>query len=398
MLPLGLLGLLALLLGACFGLQAAPEVRRIDGWINSQPLTLEELQGKVVLVDFWTYSCVNCIRTFPYLKDWHEKYTDYGLVIIGVHTPEFEFEKRKENVVEAARAYGLEYPIAQDNNYATWNAYSNNAWPAKYLVDQHGFIRYHHIGEGAYAETEEKIRELLAETGVSLDKIDANLEPDPEFDSRARAADHQKSLTRELYAGYGRNQRLPSSALGTLFGPSPAFIMHEEYYQQKDAAILYQDPGGHFNHFIYLQGMWRNGPQSLTHASTTDDFEDYIAIKFYATSVNAVMSRGTALTSPSPPYQGGAQEGLREQRTVDGEDSAPSKVQVMLDGEPLDASQAGNDVSFDKDGNSYILVDQPRLYSVVELPEFSGHALRLSAHSANFSLFAFTFGAYEEGP
>ena len=165
---LGLLGLLALLLGACFGLQAAPEVRRIDGWINSQPLTLDELQGKVVLVDFWTYSCVNCIRTFPYLKDWHEKYTDYGLVIIGVHTPEFEFEKRKENVVEAARAYGLEYPIAQDNNYATWNAYSNNAWPAKYLVGQHGFIRYHHIGEGAYAETEEKIRELLAETGVSL--------------------------------------------------------------------------------------------------------------------------------------------------------------------------------------------------------------------------------------
>ena len=117
--------LLALLIVSCGGRQPAPELRGLDGWINSEPLTLAELRGQVVLIDFWTYTCVNCIRTFPYLKEWHDKYADDGLVIIGVHTPEFEFEKDRQNVVEAARMHGLEYPIAQDNNYATWNAYDN---------------------------------------------------------------------------------------------------------------------------------------------------------------------------------------------------------------------------------------------------------------------------------
>jgi thiol-disulfide isomerase/thioredoxin len=372
-------GGIILLLMACGGRQPAPELRGIDGWINSEPLTLAELRGKVVLIDFWTYTCVNCIRTFPYLREWHEKYTDYGLVIIGVHTPEFEFEKNRQNVVEAARTHGLEYPIAQDNNYATWNAYFNTAWPAKYLIDQNGDVRYLHLGEGAYAETEQVMRELLGETGVSLEDIDANLGPEPQFDQEAFAADPAQRLTRELYAGYERNHTLPSSAFATLVGTTPSYIMHEEYYQQKDADIFYQDPGEHFNHFIYLQGMWHNGPQSLTHARGTEDYEDYIAIKFYATSVNAVMSQG--------------QQPCRGARPC-----APTEVRITLDGRPLTPSQAGEDVKFDSQGNSYVLVDQSRMYRLVELPEFSSHDLKLSTNSANFSLFTFTFGAYAEGP
>ena len=367
-----LLAVLApLLLGACFGRQFAPEFRGIGGWINTRPLTLERLRGKVVLVDFWTYSCVNCIRTFPYLRDWHQKYGDLGLVIVGVHTPEFEFERRRDNVEEAARVHGLEYPIALDSNYATWNAYMNNSWPAKYLIDQHGDIRFRHFGEGAYAETEEKIRELLAETGFSVDHIQANTDPDPVIDDHAFSADPARRLTRELYAGYERNQTLPSSAFASLVGSTPAFIMHEEYYQQKDANIFYQDLDEHFNHFIFLQGLWHNGPQSLTHARTTENLEDYIAIKFYATSVNVVMSP-----------EGGP--GVR--------------VRVTLDGEPLGRAWAGDDIRFDTDDDSYVLVNQPRMYSLVKQREYGDHELKLSANSANFSLFAFTFGAYAEGP
>ena len=149
----------------------APEFQRVANWINSPPLTMEALRGQVVLIDFWTYTCVNCIRTFPYLKEWYAKYADKGLKIVGVHTPEFEFEKVTENVVRSAGEYGLGWPIAQDNDFGTWRAYSNRFWPAKYLVDQHGIVRYTHFGEGAYSETEEQIRRLLEEAGADLPPI-----------------------------------------------------------------------------------------------------------------------------------------------------------------------------------------------------------------------------------
>ena len=136
----------------------APEFEGIANWINSEPLTMKELRGKVVLIDFWTYTCVNCIRTMPYLKEWHDRYADKGLVIVGVHSPEFAFEKLTGNVVESAQDFGLSYPIAQDNDMGTWRAYDNRAWPAKYLVDKDGIIRYIHLGEGAYQETEMEIR------------------------------------------------------------------------------------------------------------------------------------------------------------------------------------------------------------------------------------------------
>jgi thiol-disulfide isomerase/thioredoxin len=147
----------------------APEFAGISNWLNSKPLTMQELRGKVVLVDFWTYSCINCIRTLPYITKLDEDYRDKGLVIVGVHTPEFPFEAVKENVETALKRYNIKYPVAQDNSFTTWNAYSNRYWPAKYLVDQNGNVVYTHFGEGSYEETENAIRTLL---GLDLTKKD----------------------------------------------------------------------------------------------------------------------------------------------------------------------------------------------------------------------------------
>ncbi|TXG77924.1 cytochrome c biogenesis protein DipZ [Candidatus Dojkabacteria bacterium] len=143
----------------------APEIEGISNWINSDPQRIQDLKGKVVLVDFWTYTCINCIRTLPHIVEWNDKYKDKGLVIIGVHTPEFEFEKNTSNVEKAVKQFGITYPVAQDNDYKTWNNFNNLYWPAKYLIDAKGNVRYTHFGEGDYDKTEEAIQTLLKEAG-----------------------------------------------------------------------------------------------------------------------------------------------------------------------------------------------------------------------------------------
>lgn len=144
---------------------AAPEFTGIDNWLNSDPLTLAQLRGKVVLVDIWTYTCINCVRTLPYVTSWYQKYKDQGLEVVGVHTPEFPFERSSPNVQKAIERFGITYPVAQDNRYATWEAYRNQYWPAFYLIDKQGRIVYRHFGEGQYAETEAQIQRLLAQPG-----------------------------------------------------------------------------------------------------------------------------------------------------------------------------------------------------------------------------------------
>ena len=139
----------------------APDFTGINTWINSTPLDLKQLRGKVVLVDFWTFDCANCAHTLPYVKDWYAQYRDKGLVVVGVHTPEYSFERDTGNLKKAVKRYGIEYPVAHDNQYATWNAYGNQYWPALYLFDQNGRLVYSHSGEGRYAETEQMIRGLL---------------------------------------------------------------------------------------------------------------------------------------------------------------------------------------------------------------------------------------------
>ncbi|WP_019447778.1 thioredoxin family protein [Cupriavidus sp. BIS7] len=140
----------------------APEFTNIERWLNSEPLTMQQLRGKVVLVDFWTYSCINCVNTLPYVKQWYEKYKDQGLVVVGVHTPEFPFEKSTANVQAALKRFDIRYPVAQDNMYGTWSAFRNQYWPATYLIDADGRIVYQHYGEGRYEETEAEIQKLLA--------------------------------------------------------------------------------------------------------------------------------------------------------------------------------------------------------------------------------------------
>ena len=144
----------------------APDFQKISTWLNSKPLTLASLRGKVVLIDFWTYSCVNCIRTLPYVKRWYEAYRDAGLVVVGVHTPEFAFEHVPSNVKGAVESFGIDYPVALDNDYGTWTAWGNRYWPAEYYIDRQGHVRYAHFGEGDYAGTENVIRTLLAEKNL----------------------------------------------------------------------------------------------------------------------------------------------------------------------------------------------------------------------------------------
>jgi thiol-disulfide isomerase/thioredoxin len=141
----------------------APDFTGISHWLNSEPKSLSKLRGQVVLVDFWTYTCINCIHTLPYVKQWDQKYRDQGLTVVGVHTPEFPIERQTENVAQAIKRFGIQYAVAQDNDYATWDAYRNRYWPALYLIDKQGNIVYRHFGEGNYKETEAEIQRLLAQ-------------------------------------------------------------------------------------------------------------------------------------------------------------------------------------------------------------------------------------------
>ena len=179
--------------------ESAPDFDGGNSWINSNvPLHLKDLRGKVVLVDFWTYSCINCYRTIPFLNAWYEKYNRDGLVIVGVHSPEFEFEKNRDNLIGAIEEYGIEYPVVQDNDLVIWNKYNNRYWPAKYLIDKDGKVRYYHFGEGKYDETEQEIQKLLSEVGVT--KADL-----------VKVAEHKnQSRTRETYLGYLRMQGFAS--------------------------------------------------------------------------------------------------------------------------------------------------------------------------------------------
>lgn len=182
----------------------APDIKSDGHWFNSSPLSLEKLKGKVVLVDFWTYSCINCLRTFPYVKSWYERYKDKGFEIIGVHTPEFEFEKQMGNVEKAIKRFSVTWPVVQDNDFVIWKRFSNQYWPAHYLINREGKIVYTHFGEGNYDVTEKNIRTLLNETGPMAKKP---------FEVE-KAAIHQ-SL--ETYLGSARAERLANPAKDDTF-------------------------------------------------------------------------------------------------------------------------------------------------------------------------------------
>ena len=334
----------------------------LNGWINSEPLRDDDYAGKVVLLDFWTYTCVNCIRTLPYLKEWHDKYADEGLLIVGVHTPEFDFEREYENVAAAVADLGIEYPVAQDNIAATWHQYRVQAWPTKYIVDGDGFARFYHRGEGRYAETETVIRYLLEEMGRDLSRIEPNSAPDPVRLAGDRATDFEKLLTREMYAGTLHNIEYGG-----------AYVLNEEYYESAGEEREYADDVERKNHFLFLSGLWRSSEESLDHARVSADFADYIGFRFFANEVNAVL-------------------GFSEY----GESGNPYRFRVAMDGEPIPQESAGADVQYDADGNSFVEVDSARMYQLVRQSDVSSHELLLMPEDDGFSVYAFTFGGYGE--
>ena len=307
----------------------APEIVGILNWINSEPLKIEQLKGKVVLVDFWTYSCINCIRTLPYLKGWYEKYSDKNLVIIGVHTPEFEFEKDLNNVKAAVEKYGIKYPVALDSNRETWSAYKNNFWPRKYLIDKEGNIRFDHIGEGGYEETENVIQELLNE-------IDSNFSIN--MTPVSSDTDFSKIGTPELYLGY----RFARSPLGNLEGFSPEQIVE---YKNKTPELA---------NTIYLSGKWENKEDRMISSENSKLFLIYKARK-----VNIVAG-------------------------------GKGKISILLDGKNLSKNFFGEDIK-DENGSTSVFIDSQRLYNIVSGPNYDPHILEIDAESG-FELYTFTFG------
>lgn len=332
-----------------------PELTGLSKWHNSEPVTIAGLiaEGRVVLVDFWTYTCINCLRTLPFLKIWDERYRDHGLTIIGVHSPEFAFEKEPANVARAVESFGLRYAVAQDNEMATWRAFSNNRWPAKYLIDADGNIPYRHFGEGDYAATERQIRLALESAGWDLSRVPEGGYAEPAKDPDAVL------VTTELYGGYQRN-----------YGWLGSYAGQDAYYAGADQTQLYVDDVPHRNNKWYLNGLWRNEAEAIVHARTTTDLEDYIGLLVAGRSVNIVIR-------PARPER--------------------FSVVVEIDGRPLAADEAGADIRFDADGRSVLDVDEARLYQAIMLPAFGIHEVKFRSNSDAFAVYAFTFGGYQEG-
>ena len=254
-------------------LQKIPSMLDATGYINTASNELAEtLEGKVVLYDIWTYSCINCIRTIPYITAWDEKYRDEGLVIVGIHTPEFEFEKDKDNVLAAVQKFDINYPVVLDNEKEIWNAFQNKYWPRKYIADHDGYIRYDHIGEGAYKETEKIIQQLLQERSESL-----NIKTNTFELTTLEEFEHSTFRTPELYFGYkfasGRNN------LGNENGFKP------------EEMVEYNIPLEIKQHYFYLDGKWKNTKDSMELVSENG----LIMLNYNAKQVNIVASNNAEL-------------------------------------------------------------------------------------------------------
>jgi thiol-disulfide isomerase/thioredoxin len=314
----------------------APEIGRL--WLNSPPLSFRQLRGRVVLVDFWDYTCVNCIRTLPYVQAWHERYQSLGLTVIGVHTPEFMFAQYESNVERSLLEFGLTYPIVVDSNREIWKAFANRYWPTKYLLDHDGYLRYGHFGEGGYRECEQTIQGLIHEVDAKR-ALPAIMEP-------LREEDHPGAVcyrpSGELYLGHRRGK----------IGNEGGFM--------EDQVGDYEFAGEVEENFFYANGRW---------ASTAEYFEaaeeglHSLKLLYEASTVNLVMA--------SP--RGGSAE-----------------VLLLQDRKPITRNQATKDTRFRAAGESYVVVDSARMYFLVDNHEFGEHELELVC-TPGVAAFAFTF-------
>ena len=313
-------------------------LERANGWLNSQPLTPSALRGKVVLIDFWTYTCINWRRAQPYVRAWAEKYRDHGLVVIGVHAPEFAFEKNIDNVRWAVKDMKIDYPVAIDNDFAIWRALRNQYWPALYFIDAQGRVRHHYFGEGSYEQSEMIIQELLAEAGatgfghgaVSVDAVGAEA-----------AADWANLRSPENYVGYERTERFAS--LG-------GAVMDKSHVYAAPARLG-------LNHWA-LAGDWtmKKGATVLNKAGGR------IAYRFHARDLHLVM--------------GPAAQGTR------------ARFRVLIDGQP---PGAGHGVDVDDQGNG--TVAEQRMYQLIRQPQpIADRLFEIEFLDPGVEAFAFTFG------
>jgi len=313
----------------------------LDGavqWLNSPPLTAQALKGKVVLVDFWTYSCINCLRSLPYVKAWAEKYRDQGLVVIGVHAPEFAFERDVGNVTKAMKDLGINYPVAIDNDFRVWRAFNNQYWPAHYFADAQGRIRYHHFGEGEYAESERVIQQLLREAGaakVADGLINASAE------GVQLAPDMTEVQSPETYVGYQRAEH---------FVPETSLV--------PDKVSAYSAPSQLALNDWSLDGQWNVGPERATSSAPASR----IVYRFHARDLHLVLGLGA--------------------------DHKPVRFKVLVDGKaPGDAH--GTDVAPDGSGN----VTEQRLYQLVrQTGGVTDRTFSIEFLDPGVSAYAFTFG------
>ncbi len=356
----------------------APEFYKIEGSINTgydnQSISVTSLKGKVVLVNFWTYSCINVLRTLPHLLDWDAKYSDDGLVIVGVHTPEFEFEKNIENVKSAVQRYGINYPVLLDNVRGTWNAYENNYWPRMYLVDAQGYIRYDKIGEGDYDHTEKVIQSLLKARNADNDikNTDYNNNKTISYDNGnnetinnlsnnissflVQPVDFTKIKTSESYFGNQSSR----SALGNPEGFHPGQILNYSLPMSSSSSNLTSSIKPNT---IYLEGQWKNNPDNIELQSDTGR----ILLNYSSKSVNLVAG-------------------------VNGNDKDKSQSQLTIyDDHSLVSNQSrGIDVG----NNGKFVVNEPRLYNIVNHKSYSdsSHSLLIDIKGKGLQSFVFTFG------
>jgi thiol-disulfide isomerase/thioredoxin len=313
-------------------------------WFNSKPLTLEQLRGKVVLVDFWEYTCINCVRTFPHLRRWNRLYGPLGLVIIGVHTPEFDFARNPELVRNAVKRFRLSFPIAVDSDRKIWDAFHNNAWPADYLIDSHGRLVERHIGEGGYAALEREIQRLLKQAHPALNFSAAKYRipnDKPEFGGVCMRS------TPETYLGSLRADRLANGGGVTA------------------ASSNYTAPRNVPLDEFALDGPWSVGDESIRRPASAKKGPSSLILHYGSKSVYLVA---------------GSNHG------------ASGVLYVSQDGKALPKRARGVDVQADASGRTYIVLGRKRMYYVVNNPSFSEHVLKLSTTSPALALYSFTFG------
>lgn len=328
-------------------------------WLNTpNPLTKEKLRGRAVLVDFWDYSCLNCLRTLPYIRNWFKRYREKGLAIIGVHSPEFNFAKGQKQVEAAIERLDIRYPVLLDNEFQTWDRYAAHAWPTKYLIDHQGYIRYTRRGEGYYLETEKAIQALLRARDPAVTLPDP-LPPLREEDAPG-AVCYRPSP--ELHTGY-RGGGLFGGALGNpegyITGSVMAYTMPEEEEREE----------GQF----YLAGFWNAEPEAVSFAGQDGG---KVVVPYQAAGVNAVLaptSDPVAMMLDLLP------------------DDWEPVVEIRQDGRPLDPAWAGADVLVDDRGISTVIVTQPRLYELVRNIGYERHELELTFRANGLALYSITF-------